>query len=182
MDYVQRLQIANLQLELDIVVAQAVLRQRRRRRRNRTIWVKPWLQPRKKIQHCFELQRRNLLGQYERLMAELRDEDIPTFRNFLTIPSLVRSVCPSFAGGSRSACPRVDSSSDTTGLGSGLSLAGGSGDFFDFAEVFLFGMTGFVKGRRDNDIWCHNLANCHMPTTKSCTFVGDRVATIALPA
>ena len=70
--------MANLQLELDrnasqvnIVVAQAVLRQRRRRRRNRTIRVKSWLL------------RRNLLGQYERLMAELRDEDIPVFRNFL---------------------------------------------------------------------------------------------------
>ena len=73
--------------------------------------------------------------------------------------SLVRSVCPSFAGGSRSACPRLDSSSDTTSLGTGLSLAGGSGDFFDFAEVFLFGMTGFVKGRRDNDIWCLSHAN-----------------------
>ena len=66
--------MANLQLELvinvaqvNIVVAQSVLRQRRRRRRNRTIWVKPWLE------------RRNLLGQYERLMAELRDEDIPAF-------------------------------------------------------------------------------------------------------
>ena len=72
--------MASLQLELDknaaqvnIVVAQAVLHQRRRRRRNRTIWVKPWLQ------------RRNLLGQYERLMAELRDEDIPAFRNFLRV-------------------------------------------------------------------------------------------------
>ena len=43
-------------------------------------------------------------------------------------------------------------------------------------------MTGFVKGRRDNDIWCHNLANCQMPTTKSCTFVGGRDATVALPA
>ena len=53
-----------------IVVAQAVLRLSRRRRRNRSIWVKPWLQ------------RGNLLGQYERLMAELRDEDIPAFRNF----------------------------------------------------------------------------------------------------
>ena len=74
------------------------------------------------------------------------------------------------------------SSSDTTRLGTGLSLADGSGDFFDFAEVFLFGMTGFVKGRRDNDIWYHNLANCHMPTTKSCTFVGGRDATVALPA
>ena len=64
--------MANLQLELDrnaaqvnIVAAQARLLQRRRRRRNRTIRVKPWLQ------------RRNLLGQYERLMAELPGEDIP---------------------------------------------------------------------------------------------------------
>ena len=73
--------MANLQLELgrnaaqvNTVVAQAVLRQRRRRRRNRTIMFKPWLQ------------RRNLrLGQYERLMAELRDEDIPAFRNFLRV-------------------------------------------------------------------------------------------------
>ena len=79
MNYVQRLQMA-LQLELDrnaahvnIVVAQAVLHQRRRRRRNRTVWVKPWLQ------------RRDLLGQYGRLMAELRDEDILAFRNFLRV-------------------------------------------------------------------------------------------------
>ena len=51
--------------------------------------------------------------------------------------SLVRSVCPSFAGGSRPACPRVDSSSDTTRFGTGLSLAVGSGDFLIFAEVFF---------------------------------------------
>ena len=42
-------------------------------------------------------------------------------------------------------------SSDTTGHYTGvwteLSLAGGSGDFFDFAAAFLFdGMTDFVKG------------------------------------
>ena len=133
MDYVQRLQMANLQLELDrnaaqvnIVVAQA---------------------------GCLSV-----------------------------CSSLVRSVCQSFAGGSRPACPRVDSSSNTTRFGTGLSLAGGSGDFLIFAAVFLFGMTGFVKGRRDNDIWCHNLANCNMPTTKSCTFVGGLGTTVALPA
>ena len=28
----------------------------------------------------------------------------------------------------------------------------------------------------------HNLDNCHMPTTKSCTFAGGRDATVALPA
>ena len=34
-----------------------------------------------------------------------------------------------------------------TGLGTGLSLARGSGDCFDFAAAFLFGvMTDFVKG------------------------------------
>ena len=43
-------------------------------------------------------------------------------------------------------------------------------------------MTDFVKGWRDNDIWWHNLVNYHMTTTKSCTFVGGRDATVALPA
>ena len=133
MDYVQRLQMANLQLELDRNAAQVNI-----------VVAKAGC-----LSVCF---------------------------------SLVRSVCPSFAEGSRSACPRVDSSSDTTRLGTGLSLAGGSGDFFDFAEVFHIGMTGHVKRRRDKDIWCHNLVNCHMPTTKSCTFVGGRDATVALPA
>ena len=56
-------------------------------------------------------------------------------------------------------------SSDTTGhgtgLGTGLSLARGSSDCFDFAAASLFdGMSDFVEGWRDNDIWCHNLANC----------------------
>ena len=38
-------------------------------------------------------------------------------------------------------------SSDTTGLGTGLSLARGSGYCFDFPAAFLFdGMTDFVKG------------------------------------
>ena len=78
-------------------------------------------------------------------------------------------------------------SSDTTGLftglGTGLSLASGSGDCFDFAAALLFdGMTDLVKGRRDNDIWCRNLANCRMTTTNSCTFVGGCDATVALPA
>ena len=38
-------------------------------------------------------------------------------------------------------------------------------------------MTDFVKGCRINNVWCHDLANCCMTTTKSCTFVGDRGAT-----
>ena len=38
-------------------------------------------------------------------------------------------------------------SSDTTGLGTGLSLARGSGYCFDFPAAFLFdGMTDIVKG------------------------------------
>ena len=41
-------------------------------------------------------------------------------------------------------------------------------------------MTDFVKGFRDNDIWWHNLVDYHMTTTKSCTFVGGRDATVAL--
>ena len=40
-----------------------------------------------------------------------------------------------------------DTTGHDTGLGAGLSLARGSGDFFDFAVAFLFyGMTDFVKG------------------------------------
>ena len=40
-----------------------------------------------------------------------------------------------------------DTTRHATGLGTGLSLAGGIGDCFDFAAAFLFdGMTDFVKG------------------------------------
>ena len=53
----------------------------------------------------------------------------------------VRTVCPSFAGGSRSACQIVDSSSDTTRLVTGLSLA----VFFDFAEVFFLALLASSK-------------------------------------
>ena len=42
-------------------------------RRRRAVWVRPWLQ------------RRNLLGQYERLMSEIRDEDLPAFKNFVRV-------------------------------------------------------------------------------------------------
>ena len=76
-----RLHLSNLQLQLDrqnaennIAVAQYVLNERRRRmRRRRAVWVRPWLQ------------RRNLLGQYERLMSEIRDEDLPAFKNFVRV-------------------------------------------------------------------------------------------------
>ena len=44
---------------------------RRQRRRMRRYWVRPWLE------------RRPLLGQYERLMAELRVEDVSAFRKFV---------------------------------------------------------------------------------------------------
>ena len=40
-----------------------------------------------------------------------------------------------------------DTTGHDTGLGTGLSLAPGSGYFFDFPTAFLFdGMTDFVKG------------------------------------
>ena len=40
-----------------------------------------------------------------------------------------------------------DTTGHDTGLGTGLNLARGSGDCFDFAAAFLFdGMTDFVKG------------------------------------
>ena len=44
---------------------------RRQRRRMRRYWVRPWLES------------RPLLGQYERLMAELRVEDVSAFRKFV---------------------------------------------------------------------------------------------------
>ena len=84
-------------------------------------------------------------------------------------------------------CSLKWTSSDTTGhdtgLGTGLSLASESCACFDFAAAFRFdGMNDFVKGWRDNDIWCHNLANCRMTTTILCTFMGGRDATVALLA
>ena len=40
-----------------------------------------------------------------------------------------------------------DTTGDDTGLETGLSLDGGSGDCFDFAAAFIFdGMTDFIKG------------------------------------
>ena len=46
-----------------------------------------------------------------------------------------------------------DTTGHDTGIGTGLSLARGSGDCCDFTAAFLFyGMTDFVKDRRDNDI------------------------------
>jgi len=36
-------------------------------------WVRPWLL------------RRPILGQYERLMRELSDEDVPAFKNFVRV-------------------------------------------------------------------------------------------------
>ena len=48
-----------------------------------------------------------------------------------------------------------------TWLGTGLSLARGSGNCCDFTAAFLFnGITDFVKDWIDNDIWCHIFANC----------------------
>ena len=62
-------------------------------------------------------------------------------------------------------CSLTWTSSDTTGydtgIGTGLSLARGSGDCCDFTAAFLFNdTTDFVKDSIDNDIWCHNFANC----------------------
>ena len=53
-------------------VVQEHERQERRRRR-RTSWVRPWLE------------RRVHLGQYTRLMEELRLEDVRSFQNFLRV-------------------------------------------------------------------------------------------------
>ncbi len=75
-----RLQLFNWMLQLNklqnvnnMMMVQVLQRQRRvqRRRRRRTVWVRPWLE------------RRVELGQYTRLLEELRVEDVRAFKNFL---------------------------------------------------------------------------------------------------
>ena len=76
---VQRLHLVRNLVELDrevaendVFIAQQQLENQNRRRRRR-YWVRPWLL------------RRPLLGQYERLMSELRDEDMAAFMNFVRL-------------------------------------------------------------------------------------------------
>ena len=76
-----RLELMNWQLQLNhqhnvntmlmVRVAEEHRRVQQRIRRRRTWWVKPWIG------------RRLELGQYSRLLEELRLEDVPAFRNFL---------------------------------------------------------------------------------------------------
>lgn len=77
-----RFQLLNWQLQLNqqqnvnnMLMVQVIQNHRRvqRRRRERTVWVRPWLQ------------RRLELGQYSRLLEELRVEDVRGFRNFLRL-------------------------------------------------------------------------------------------------
>ncbi len=75
---IHRLQLANFLVQLqiqnaqdDLCLNQVAVAVRRRRRRNRVVWVRNWLQ------------RPPLYGQYEKLMVELRDEDVAGFRNFM---------------------------------------------------------------------------------------------------
>jgi hypothetical protein len=49
-------------------------RREERARRPRNVWVRPWLR------------RRPEYGQYEKLMNELRNEDVAAFQNFLRVP------------------------------------------------------------------------------------------------
>ena len=78
----QRLQLLQQLAELDAdmhrndaVMAEHLRNEERRRRRR--WWVRPWLL------------RRPVLGQYESLMRELRDEDLQSFRNFLRMDPLM---------------------------------------------------------------------------------------------
>ena len=58
--------------ENDMVTAQLIDASRKKcQRRIRRFWQRNWLE------------RRPLHGQYERLMAELKEEDIASFRNFV---------------------------------------------------------------------------------------------------
>lgn len=85
--------ILMLQLNLvhmDIIIFR-MLAARRRVRRRRMFWVKPWLL------------RRPALGFYDRLMVELRAEDMQQFRKFLRVPAemyddLVATLTPYLQG------------------------------------------------------------------------------------
>ncbi len=77
----QNIQNAQDDLLLNQVAVAARRRRRRRRRRNRVVWVRNWLQ------------RRPLYGQYEKLMVELRDEDVAGFRNFMRMdPAMLQEL------------------------------------------------------------------------------------------
>ena len=73
-----QLQLHQQQIQNNIAILLHVIQNRYERRqegrriiiRSRTVWVRPWLQ------------RRTLLGQYERLMTELEAEDLSSFRIF----------------------------------------------------------------------------------------------------
>ena len=54
-------------------VQQEYRRVQKKRRRRRSVWVRPWIE------------RRVQLGQYTRLMEELRLEDVKAFKNFLRV-------------------------------------------------------------------------------------------------
>ena len=72
-----RLDTLNLEFDMELVrYALAVEEQEnnRRRARRRKWWMKPWLR------------RRTSLGQYTRLMEELRAEDIPSYTNYMRMP------------------------------------------------------------------------------------------------
>ncbi len=75
---IHRLQLANFLIQQqiqnaqgDLWLNQVAVAARRRRRRNRVVWVRNWLQ------------RQSFYGQYEKLMVELRDEDVAGFLNFM---------------------------------------------------------------------------------------------------
>ena len=78
-----QLQLMNWQLQLNhqfnennmllLRVQQEYRRVQKKRRRRRSVWVRPWIE------------RRVQLGQYTRLMEELRLEDVKAFKNFLRV-------------------------------------------------------------------------------------------------
>ncbi len=74
-------QIQNTQDDLRLNQAAVAARRRRRRRRNRVVWVRNWLQ------------RRPLYSQNEKLIAELRDEDVAGFLNFMRMdPAMFQEI------------------------------------------------------------------------------------------
>ena len=84
MNNIDRLHLVQNYLDLERDIEEnvaAVVDHEENRRRRRRWWVRPWLL------------RRPLLGQYERLMTELSNEDAASFKNFVRIsPAMFREL------------------------------------------------------------------------------------------
>ena len=81
-DHMQQLLLLQYaMIEQDIIDSDIAKLKAKIRRRKRRIWQRKWLS------------RRALYGQYERLMSELWDEDVASFRNFVRMdPDIFQEI------------------------------------------------------------------------------------------